>query len=152
MTSKVAAARAKAAEYKIKSMEMRKLGMTFSEIGNKLGISRQAAHKHVQKTMAEYNQGAKEQAKEYRTLNLMRLESILAKTYMNALNGATQSVREARMLIKDISTLVGADMPTKTAHTTADGEKDVLPGNYSNMTEAEIDARIAELQEKMSGD
>jgi predicted ArsR family transcriptional regulator len=152
MTSRIAAAKARGAEHRAKAMEMRKLGMTFSEIGNKLGISRQAAHKHVQKLMADYNNGAKDQAKEYRTLNLMRLEAILAKTYMNALVGQVQSVREARMLIKDISTLVGADMPTKTAQTTADGEKDIIPIDYNAMTEAEIDKRIAELQGKMTGD
>lgn len=149
-TSKRAAASAKATEYRSKAMEMRKLGMTFADIGNKLGISRQAAHKHVQKLMNDYNGEAKEQAKEYRTLNLMRLEGVLKKTYMDALNGNLQAVREARMLIKDISTLVGAEMPTKTAHTTADGEKDVVPTNHNQMTEAEVDARIAELEARMS--
>ena len=152
MTSKIAAAKAKASEHRAKAMEMRKLGMTYAEIGNKLGISRQACHKHVKKLMDEQNEHAKDQAKEYRTLNLMRLEGILVKTYLQAVNGSMQAVKESRMLIKDISTLTGAEMPTKTAQTTADGEKDITPADYSQLSVAELDKRIAELQAKMDND
>jgi predicted transcriptional regulator len=138
-------------ERRKKAIELRKAGYTYQEIGEKLGITKQAAHKHIKKLLQDDKEQSQDQAREYRAIGLLRLEELFKKFYLKGIGGSIADAEQARKIQADITKLSGAEMPIKTAITTKDGENDIIPDGLQ-MTESEIDQRIAELQQKFEND
>lgn len=61
------------AEVREKCLEFRKLGMTYQQIGENLGIRKQAAHAHVSKALKEIRKKISDKAEEVKVLELERL-------------------------------------------------------------------------------
>lgn len=64
-----------------KALEMRAAGATYRMIGDALGISRQAAAKHVAKALAELDDSTRESARQLRRLEGIRLDAILRASW-----------------------------------------------------------------------
>lgn len=155
LMSKTSARAIESAEKREKALFLRKAGYSYEEIGKKMGLSKSMAHKHVKKQLEAQYEKNSELAAEYQQLNIARIEALLTKSFTLALTGNPVFMKEARMLIKDLSVLTGAEAPKRIAATTPDG-KDASPLSIINkiesMSEEEIDARIAELAPKYLDD
>lgn len=73
-TSKTSTQKVKAAERRLKCMELRKKGNTYQQIADELGVSRKTAWKHVTQALKELAEETKETAEELRTIEHQRLE------------------------------------------------------------------------------
>lgn len=101
---------------------MRKAGMNYRAIGNRLGIAHTTVYKYVKSELEKLKKQNSNAASDYRELNIQRLESMLQPIYTQALKGHLGAAERARKIIHDLSVLVGAEAPKKIASTTKDGD------------------------------
>ena len=113
-----------AAERRARALEMRKAGASFEEIGAEVGTSTAAAHKAVQRALADLNRLAEGDAAELRGLELARLDALLAAVWPAATNGELPSVDRALKIGERRSKLLGLDAPVKHASTNPDGTEE----------------------------
>lgn len=126
--TKQSAEQAKREELTGKVFELRKAGIDFRTIGNRLGISVSTAHKYFKAEITRLQKENTEIAKDYQMLQLKRLEAILTQAFSEALKGNLKAVESARRVLDSISRLTGAEAPTKIAATTPDGEEAAATG------------------------
>ncbi len=67
-----------AAERTVEALELRKAGLSYRQIGERLGISAAAAHKLVSKALGEISERARDVAQETLALELERLDAMTA--------------------------------------------------------------------------
>ena len=73
---------ARGAEARRKVLELRVAGVTFETIGRQLGISKQAAHKHYQRAIAEEKTATGDLVGEERELTRRRLDAVVSAHWM----------------------------------------------------------------------
>lgn len=122
-TTRQSAELARREELTGKVFELRKAGIDFRNIANRLGISVSTAHKYFKTELARLQKENKEIAKDYQTLQLKRLEAILTPIFSEALKGNIKAIEGARRVLDSISKLTGAEAPTKIAATTPEGDE-----------------------------
>lgn len=137
------------AENRVKALEYRKMGLSYADIGRQLGISLQAAHKHVQKALAEIRKTQDRSAEELQTLELERLDRMQQGAWPSAIRGDPQSIAKIIDIMRTRDRLVGHFKPEKHANTDPTGEREATP--HGEMTDAELEARIDELLRKRDG-
>lgn len=102
-----------------RALELRDAGWTLDAIaasewpegsGKRLYGHRQAARRAILQALEAHES---ETVREYRALNTRRLERLLRACWEAALTPNLDAIREARMLIADLSKLQGANMPTR---------------------------------------
>lgn len=101
----------RAAERRIKALELRKAGKTYDAIGKKLGITTQSAHALVMSALEQIRTVTAEDAAKVRELELERLTGIYEKLYPKR-----DDPRAADTLVRIAerrSRLLGLDAPTK---------------------------------------
>jgi hypothetical protein len=111
---KVIARAARVAE----AMQYRIMGYTFEQIGDQLGVTRQAAHQMVLEGLAATLQ---EPSDELRTLEVSRLDQMLVKVYEDAVKGDIRAIDSVLKIQERRAKLLGIDAPVKTALTDPDG-------------------------------
>lgn len=140
-----AAAVARAAQM----LELRKAGMTYDRIGEALGVSKQAVHKSVTKALREITSKAAETADEIRSLELIRLDAMLAGLWAQAARGNLGAIDRALKIAERRAKITGIDAPTKITPTNKDGD-DLEPtatGLFIVPAEAaSVDAWLAQVQ------
>ena len=140
-----AAAVARAAQM----LELRKAGMTYDRIGEALGVSKQAVHKSVTKALREITSKAAESAEEIRSLELIRLDAMLAGLWAQAARGNLGAIDRALKIAERRAKITGIDAPTKITPTNKDGD-DLEPaatGLFIVPAEAaSVDAWLAQVQ------
>ena len=100
-------------ERKREALELRKEGLTLAEIGQRLGVSAVMAHKYLKAELAAIRADTREQATAERDIALLRLESIIGKSFKEAMKGDWKA---ASLMIKAMerqAKLLGLDAPTK---------------------------------------
>lgn len=102
--------------------ELKKAGLSFHAIGAAVGITKQSAWESFWKVMREVQALTVEDAKDWRSLQLERLEQMHAGLWNRARGGDVQAVEQCRKLEQMESELTGSFSPTKTANTTPTGE------------------------------
>lgn len=112
-----------AVEKRRKIFEMRKAGLTYRQIADRMDMSVSTIHEHVKKELATLNKQNQELAGEYRLIQLQRLESLLVPLQQQIANGHLTAIDKARRIMDSISQLMGANAPAKVAATTPDGEE-----------------------------
>jgi hypothetical protein len=127
-------------------LELRRSGLTYEEIGSRLGITRQGAHKHVKRALEQLAATTAEDASALRTLELLRLDRYLAGLDTSATNGDVGAVHAALKLAERRAKLLGLDAPTKQELTGKDGgplatETTVKP-DLSKLTDEELDTML----------
>lgn len=136
-------ARAQREERRRVAFELRKAGATFEEIGKALGVTRQTAHELVTKLLDEMAAKTAEDVESVRAMELHRLDALFKGLWPSASKGAPQAVEKALKVMERRARLLGLDAPTKVAPTSPDGSTP-----YQGMSDAELEARINELQGK----
>ena len=132
------------AERRQQAFEMRKKGLTYAEIGKELGISMQAAHRHVAIYLQALENKTEEDAREIIRLDMERLDDMLQGLYPEAINGDSAAVDRVLKIMERRAKLLGLDKPAKVAATSPDGKESWIPP----ANEDERVARIAAILER----
>lgn len=112
--SPTAPKRTVAAERRVQALELRKAGHTYQDIGDILGISGQAAHKHVVKALEVIRNKISEEAEALRTLEVQRIDNLFLVMYKRAEKGDYNAVDRCIRLMERRAKLLGLDAPTNT--------------------------------------
>lgn len=114
--------RAEAAERTKQAVALRIAGATFAQIGERLGVSGQAAHKMVVKALAEIARQTAESAEQLRQMELQRLDALQASLWGDAMKGDEQKVDRVLRVMARRAALLGLDAPAKQEITYTDAE------------------------------
>lgn len=130
------------AERRRRAMDLRMLGQTYEQIGDALGISRQAAHKMITRELGKIRQATEETAQEILDLELMRLDRLMA-TAMQAVIGDKDitAIDRALRCMERRSKYLGLDKPDKTAQTDPEGKALNQPDPYERALALVADMR-----------
>jgi hypothetical protein len=105
--------RANAKERQRKALDYRIGGLTFQAIGEKLGVSKQAAIKLVEKALAELSAEVEKSADKLREIETARLDTVQAAIWGDVLKGDVQAVDRYIKISARRAALWGMDSPTK---------------------------------------
>ncbi len=136
-------------EKRAQALALRTAGLSYKQIGEQLGVSRQMAHKYVAKELESLAEETKNSATKLREMELLRLDKLLTGIWGKATKGELAALDRALRIIESRSKLLGIVAPTKVAPTNPDGTE-----AYSDpiiaMSVEERRKRIAELEKKLS--
>jgi len=117
--------RAAAAERRRKAVALRIAGATYEQIGRELGITPQAAWKHVTVALADVREKTAEDADILRVVELARLDAAQASIWSRVVQGDNQAIDRFLRISKRRSEITGMDAPVKQDITT-DGKPIIL--------------------------
>lgn len=110
------------------ALEYRKMGLSYEQIGQKMGVNHQTAWNYVEAALKKVNH---ENAKEVKKMELSRLDAMFIKVYGDALRGDLGALASALKIMERRAKLLGIDAAIKTDNktelSTADGIL-VIPG------------------------
>jgi len=109
-----------------KCLSLRKAGLTYAKIAERVGISKQGAYKAVQTALNEIREHYRETAVEVVALELERLDEMTAALEGKVAYGDPQSVATALRVMERRAKLLGLDAPQKIAPTDPSGENPYL--------------------------
>jgi hypothetical protein len=109
------------AERRKQAVSLRMGGRTFADIGEALGISKQAAHNLVVTALKEITDKTAEDAETLRRLELERLDFMRNAIWGAVIKGDVMAIDRALRISKRMAELLGLDAPTKT-DVTSNGE------------------------------
>lgn len=121
ISTRIMAARAAAMERRAKVWQLRKAGVTYRQIGEKLGVSYEQVRRDCDYVLAEYAREAKDQAESWRTTQVQRCEDLILGLWSKASKGDPNSVRAMMAVFERQANLLGMDAPKKQEITGADG-------------------------------
>ena len=98
-----------AAERRRRAMELRLTGASYAEIGDELGISRQAATRHVYKACEKLEAETAKKAEKYLKLELLRLDELLRAVWPQAEAGDVKAVDRVLKIMAHRARLLGLD-------------------------------------------
>ncbi len=101
-----------AAERRGKAVELRKLGLTYQQIADQLGISQAGAHKIVVGALRDLNAKNAESAADLRRLETERLDQLLVAVVGKARQGHLGAVDRVLRIMARRARLWGLDAPT----------------------------------------
>jgi hypothetical protein len=105
-------------------MEWRVMGLTYHEIGKRMGVSQVRAYQLVKAGLMETQ---KEVADELRQITHNRLTFMFGKLIPGIVDGDPQAVNAAVNVIKQYKSMFGLDQPTKHEVTGKDGGPLAMP-------------------------
>ena len=111
--STTSARRTETAERKRQAVALRIAGATFEQIGERLGISKQAAHGLVVKALEATNKQTAETAEQLRAIELQRLDALQAALWADAMRGDEQKVDRVLRVMQRRAALLGLDAPAR---------------------------------------
>jgi hypothetical protein len=107
MSSTTSGRRLIAAEKRARVIELRKTGKTIKDIATDVGLSRQMVHRILKKELARLNRFSADGIEEWRTLEMGRLDELLASLWAKATSGDTEAVGLVLKIIERQSRLMG---------------------------------------------
>lgn len=110
--SPTATRRAVAAERRKQAVALRIAGATFEQIGERLGITKQAAYDTVVKALDETRTATAESAETLRHMELQRLDALQTALWSDAIKGDVQVVDRVLKVMARRAQLLGLDAPT----------------------------------------
>ena len=110
-----------AAERRIKSLELRKNGATYRQIGVALGVSYETAHRDVMRELAALAAQAHGHAEDLRALETERLDMVLLSLAKSVRDGNLGAIDRWVRVSESRRKLLGLDLPVKQEVTGADG-------------------------------
>lgn len=129
--------RAKAAERRKVAVNLRIAGATFEQIGERLGVSAQAAYSLVSRALDKTRKATAESAETLRGMELTRLDAMQTAIWADAMKGDEQKIDRLLKIQARRAALLGLDAPAKIAPTDPTGQKE-----YEALTDAERAARL----------
>lgn len=131
------------AERRERAFELRKAGATFKTIGEQLGISEQAASRHISRVLRQLAEKLQEDAILVRQMEAERLDRFFLALWTRAVAGDVVSIDRALRIMERRAKLLGLDMPLKVAPTDPSGD---VP--YDPITDTERADRLAEILQR----
>ena len=113
-----------AAERRARALQLRKEGANFDQIAEELGMSRSAAHKTVQRAIAELATLAETEVAEIRALESARLDELQHAVWPQAVAGDLPALDRVIRIMERRARLLGLDAPAKIASTNPEGTED----------------------------
>jgi hypothetical protein len=101
-------------------MDFRVAGVTFEKIGRQLGITKQAAHKHYRRAMAEAQERTDELSDQVAELTRRRLDALISAHWVSRADprSAEVIIRAEALRMK----LEGTEAPARLEHSGKDGK------------------------------
>jgi hypothetical protein len=126
-----AASNSRAREVEAKAFELRKAGCSYREIGSKLSMSKQGAHKAVTRVLKELRTMTESNVNAVRTMEIERLDAMLRGLWNRAKKGEATAVDRVILIMRRRATLLGLDAPKESNVNlaTEGGVKIYLPDN-----------------------
>lgn len=93
------------------ALDLRIAGLSYQRIGDRMGISRQAAHVLVTKALAQSNDRVSEMAEQLRRLELERLDLMQFSLWGRALRGDDRAVQSVIRIMDRRAKICGLDAP-----------------------------------------
>jgi PBSX family phage terminase large subunit len=116
-----------ALEREREALALRKSGLTYDLIGQRLGITPQGAHRAVMRALAKLRTQVVEGADQLRTLELQRLDAMFDPMYAQAARGGQGAVDRCIRIMERRARLLGLDLPTETQEDAAPRQVYKLP-------------------------
>lgn len=119
--SATSARKVKGAERTVEAIALRQAGLTYRQIGERLGITEQGAHNSVTRAMQRMNAKIADEVPELRRLELERLDRMLLAIWPQVVGGNFGAIDRALRIMERRARLCGLDAPIKSDLTT-DGQ------------------------------
>ena len=103
-----------AIERRKKAFELRKSGLTYEKIGMQIGISMQAAHGLIKRELTRLSKQAENDATLIRTLEIERLDDLIAAVWNKAIEGDLGSIDRVLKISERRARFLGLDALVKT--------------------------------------
>lgn len=94
-------------------MELRKRGATYTQIGEKLGLTKAGAYDAVHRAIEKHRAAVKEDVGEVVAIELERLDSLYAVVYQQAVAGNHGALDRCLSIAARRAKLLGLDAPTR---------------------------------------
>ena len=137
-----------AREREAEALELRKAGATYRQIGARLRISAQAAHKRVTEALRGIAETTGEKAEEVRSLEMHRLDTMLLGLWSKARTGDVAAIDRVVKIMQRRADMLGIDAASKHEVTGKDGRsiriedaRTELAGTLARLTAAITPAR-----------
>lgn len=128
------------AERQKQAVALRIAGATFAQIGDRLGVTAQAAHKMVVKALADTAKKTAESAEQLRQMELQRLDALQASLWPDAMRGDEQKVDRVLKIMAQRAKLLGLNAPELFAPTDPTGKNE-----YTGLSDGERITKLAAL-------
>lgn len=101
------------AERREAAFQLRVNGLSYRQIGQRLGISEATSHKYVQQVMEKLEAQTLALAEKYRALELQRLDRLWVGSFQAALEGDQAAVNACLKISESRRKLLGLDSPVQ---------------------------------------
>lgn len=108
-------AKARRLQLQEKAIDLRRAGVGFVEIGQKLGVSKSTAHRMVEAGMESARAQITASSDDLKAQELSRLDGMLLKLYPKAAKGDVQAIDRVIKIGERRAKLLGLDAPVRTA-------------------------------------
>lgn len=108
------------------AMELRRMGVSYKVIGDRIGVSDAQAHRDVMAAIKRLLKITEKDAEIVQIQELDRLDRLMMSIWNQAQNGSLAAIDRILKIMERRAKLLGLDAPTKVSPTTKDG--DDLPG------------------------
>lgn len=108
-------AKARRLQLQEKAIDLRRAGVGFVEIGQKLGIGKSTAHRMVEAGMESARAQITASSDDLKAQELSRLDGMLLKLYPKAAKGDVQAIDRVIKIGERRAKLLGLDAPVRTA-------------------------------------
>lgn len=132
--SELSPERLRAKERRLRVFDMRLLGATLRQIGDKLGVSHETVRTDLRKALDELTELEREKADNLRTLDLARIDTAIRALAPKVMEGDLQTVDRWLKLLERRSKLLGLDAPQ---------QLEVASNDLAGKTDEELEAIIA---------
>src|SRR5262245_39291828 len=107
--SNLSVARIGRAERAGQALDLRKAGLTFKKIGDRMGVTEQRAHKMVTQELARLNGKRAESAEAVTRLEIERLDALMAAVWEKAEGGELAAIDRVLSIMARRAKLLGID-------------------------------------------
>jgi hypothetical protein len=109
------ASKARGIKHRQQALDLRRAGLSYDQIAQRLKLSKTMAHKLVQQGMESARAQIVASADEVRTEELSRLDGMLLRLYPKAVKGDVAATDRVIKIGERRAKLLGLDAPTRTA-------------------------------------
>jgi hypothetical protein len=114
--AKTSVRRIRTTEKTLKALELRKRGMNYTQIGEKLGCARSTACRYVLSELENLADKCREEAVHVRDLELQRLDALYLVAYAEVEDGNIPAIDRCLRIMERRAKLLGLDAAEKVEH------------------------------------
>lgn len=128
------------------SLEYRKLGATYKQIGDKLKMTEEGARQCVLRGLRKMQAEIAESAHEVRQIEIERLDAMWRAVYEKATNGDYKAIDQCLKIMERRSRYLGLDSPGRMEWTGQIGGEIA----FRDLTDAELEAELTATEEAIA--